>query len=247
MPFTNYTIVPSDGVVVIDGQAALGVDMSGIAADVHAIQWYGVRGSGVIEYEVNSTTGELPAPGSFTDADAYLAQTTEAEAIINAANNPITYYSTVDGNVYQGITYNLGDGIVISTPNTAQPFQTTTLVPGTPISPYQDLYWYNNAWVVSSVDPTLSLSEAKTLLNNAVAYYGALEVSTQTRIYSPIQLHTTPDVNLLSSADYPGLSLGDYQSYIDGEVSLLQGLVNAATSVSQLYSFNPLVNGDPNS
>jgi hypothetical protein len=246
MAFINYTIVPEDGVVVIDGQVAPGVNMTGIPADVHAIQWYGLRGSGTIEYKVDPITGDLPAPGSFTDAGIYSAQTTSAEAIIYAANNPVTYYSIVNGNVYQGITYNLGDPIVIDTPNTPQPAQTTTEVPGVVSANYQALYWFNDAWLVSSVDPTLSLSEAKNVLNTSIASYGALAGATQARIYSPVQLHTAVDVNLLPSADYAGMDLGEYQTYLDGQVSMLQGIVNSATSASQLYSINPRVDGNPN-
>ena len=65
MAFTNYTIVPDDGTVVIDGNAAFGVSMAGIPATVHAIQWKGAQSSGIIEYKVDPGNGELPAPGSF--------------------------------------------------------------------------------------------------------------------------------------------------------------------------------------
>lgn len=245
MPFTNYTIVPSDGVVVIDGQAAQGVDMSGIAADVHAIQWYGLRGEGTIEYEIDSVTGELPPPGYFTDPDQFLAQTNEAEAIIYAANNPVTYYSTVDGNIHQGVSYNLGDPIVIDTPNTPQPPSTTTAIPPTP-EVYQELYWYNDAWVISSCDPNLSLSEAQNLLGTAVETSAAEQGAHQARIYSPVQFATAPDVTALATADYAGMDLGEYQTYLDGQVSSLQATLNAATATSQLYSFDPTVDGNPN-
>lgn len=246
MAFTNYTIVPEDGVVVIDGQAAQNVDMSGIPANIHAIQWYGLRGAGTIEYKANPVTGELPAPGSFTDINQYLAQTTSAELIIYAFNNPVTYYSTVEGNVYDGNTYALGAPIVINTPDTPQPPQTTTDVPGTPNPTYERLYWYNDAWVVSSVDPSLSLSEAKNVLNTSVARHGADAGRYQARIYSPVQLETAADISLLPTADYAGMDLGEYQTYLDGQVSALQGIVNAATSVTQLYTFNPRVDGNPN-
>lgn len=245
MAFTNFTIIPDDSVVIIDGAVASGVSMTGISPDVHAIQWYGDRTSGFIEFKANPATGILPGPEEFTSPAPYSAQTSEAEAIIYAANNPVTYYSTVSGNVYGGVTYSLGSPIVIDTPSTPQPADTTTDVPPTP-EDFQQLYWYSNAWVISGVDPTLSLSDAKTALNTAIEASAAGQATLQARIYSPVQLSTAPDITALATADYFGVDLGEYQTFLDGEVSSMQAQVNAAASVSALYSFNPTVEGNPN-
>jgi len=245
MAFTNYTIIPSDSVTVIDGAVAQEVDMTGIPADVHAIQWYGLRGQGTIEYEIDPLTGELPNQGSFTDPAAYSAQTTQAEAIIYAQNNPVTYYVTTSEVVYAGTIYPFGTPIVISTPDPVQPDNTTPLVPPTP-EDFQQLYWYDDAWVISSVDPSLSLTEAKNVLNTDVSTSAALQGTTQARIYSPVQLAAAPDITTLPTADYAGMDLGEYQTYLDNEVASMQATVNAATSVSQLYNFNPEVDGNPN-
>lgn len=45
----RVTIVPIDGVVIIDGNGILGVDMSSIDPSIHAVQWYGANGS--VEYK----------------------------------------------------------------------------------------------------------------------------------------------------------------------------------------------------
>jgi hypothetical protein len=245
MPFVNYTIVPEDGVVVVDGLAAYGVDMTGIPSNVHAICWYGARGAGTIEYNPNPSTGILPAPGNFSNASQYITQVNQAELIIEAAQNPITYYSTVEGNLYDGITYTLGDSITVNTPDTPQPPNTTLAVPPTPSS-FQELYWYDSAWVISSVDPSLSLSEAKNVLNTAVETSAALQGATQARVYSPVQLFAAPDVTVLQTADYSGMDLGEYQTYLDSEVSSMQAIVNSAVSVPSLYGFDPNVDGNPN-
>lgn len=245
MAFTNYTIVPEDNVTVIDGVAALGVDMTGIAPDVHAIQWYGLRNSGTIEYKADPLTGELPTPGTFTDPNTYATQVTEAEAIIQAANNPAVYYSTVSGLIFQGVEYPLGASIVIYTPNPVQPANTTTEIPPTP-EDFQQLYWYNDAWVVSSVDPSFSVSEAKNTLNDAVETSAASQGALQARIYSPLQLATSVDPGALPTADYSGMDLSEYQTYLDGQVATQQATVNAATTTSELYDFNPAVDGNPN-
>ena len=245
MAFTNYTIVPVDGVVVIDGQAAYGVNMAGIAADVHAIQWYGIRSSGVIEYVGDPITGQIPTPGSFTNSAIYSAQTDEAEAIIFAADNPVTYYSTVNDNIYAGNVYGLGAPIVISTPDPVQPPETTLTVPPTPET-WETLYWYNNAWVVSSVDPTLSLVSAKAALIDDVNISAATAGTYQARAYSTVQLFDAADVSALATADYFSVTLGDYQTYLDGQVVSMTATVNAATTVPALYGFNPNVEPNPN-
>ncbi len=41
----RVTIVPSDNLVAVDGVAICDLDLSAIPADVHAVQWYGTRGS----------------------------------------------------------------------------------------------------------------------------------------------------------------------------------------------------------
>lgn len=42
--YSRVTIVPSDTVCTIDGVAIVGVDMSSLPANLHAMQWYGTWG-----------------------------------------------------------------------------------------------------------------------------------------------------------------------------------------------------------
>jgi hypothetical protein len=240
MPYTNYTIIPSDGTVVIDGVAAFGVDMTGIPADVHAIQWYGLRSSGTIEYVVDPITGVLPPQGSFTDPTVYQTYTDEAEQLIYAANNPVTYYVTQNGLVYGDVTYGFGQAIVIDTPSPVQPTGTTADVPPTP-QDFQTLYWYNDAWVISSFDPQLALADAQAFLVNVTKTSASEASAYQTRIYSPLQFSSEASPETLPTADYSGVDLGTYQAYLDGEVSATEALINAATTTEDLYGFNPAV------
>ena len=240
MDFTNYTIYPKFNSVIIDGEEAQGVSMAGIPPNVNSIVWTGLKETGVIEYAPNPVTGEPIPPETFTNKDEYYDQTSEAEAIIYARNNPVTYYSTISNNVYDGKTYGLSVPIVINTPNTPQPPHTTADVPLTPAS-WQALYWYNNAWVVSSVDPTLSLSVAKTALITTVNVSAAYRAAQQARVYSSVQQINAPDINALATADYPNLTLGQYQTYVDGRVSVKTAEINSAESVSQLYDFDPII------
>lgn len=244
MAYTNYTIVPVDQVVIIDGQAAHGVDMTGIPTDVNAIQWYGLRGTGTIEYKVDPTTGQPPNSDSFTDDTIYSAQTTEAEAIIYAWYNPVTYYVTISEVIYDGQAYEFGSAITIRTPNPVQPADTTSLVPPTP-EDWQELFWYNNAWVTSSVNPAASLADAQSALIKEIRISAAVQGAIQAQIHSPAQLFAAADVGLLPTADYSGYDLGSYQTFLDGQVTTMEATVNAATQVSDLYNFNPTVDGSP--
>jgi hypothetical protein len=229
MAFTNYTIVPEDGTVIVDGQAAQGVSMVGIPINVHSIQWYGLQGTGTVDFNLNEETGALPAPETFTDPDQYSAQVLEAQAIIEAAANPVTYYYTVPP---------VGVPIVVTTVGHPQPPDTTTLVPPT-VPAGQTLYWYNSAWVVSSFDPNLSLTAAKTSLIQTVTQDGAAAVNTQVSLYSTVQQIQAPNVDALDCKNYAGETIGDYQTYVDGLVSSSTASINAATSKESLYSFNP--------
>ena len=233
MTLTNYTIIPSDTVVIIDGNVASGVSMTGIPATVQAIQWYGLQDAGTIQYYVDPETGVLPNPGSFTNPANYSTQTSQAEAIINAYQNPVTYYynSTLSG-------FQLGTSVTVSTVGWPQPPYTTTLVP--PAVPTgQTLWWYDSAWVVASFDPSLSLSSAKTSLISTTTQNGSSAVNTELGLYSNVQQITAASVLTLDCVTYPGTTIGDYQTYVDGLIASSTATINAASSTTALYSFNP--------
>jgi len=192
-----------------------------------------VQSSGTIEYKVDPENGELPPPGSFTSASAYATQTTEAEAIINAQQNPVTYYynSTASG-------FPLGTPVVVSTVGWPQPPYTTALVP--PAVPAgQTLWWYSSAWVVASFDPSLSLSAAKSSLISTVTQNGSSAVNTELGLYSNVQQITAGNVLTLDCVSYPGTTIGAYQTYVDGLIASSTATINAASSTTALYSFNP--------
>lgn len=238
-----YTLVPSDNLVLINGEAANDVNFAGINPSIHCVQWYGTIGE--VEY-VYDPINQTKAPNERIDSMApYQMYLDQAQTIIYAQNNPVIYYSTSDENFYQGVVYILGSPIVVDTPNTPQPPQTTLSLPPTPES-FQELYWYANAWVISSVDPNLSLTAAKNNLIERAKASGAANVDYQARIYSVVNLFAAADVTALDTADYTGLTLGDYQTYIDGEISAFEGQVNSATTVPQLYNLNPEITANPN-
>ena len=240
---SRYTLFPGTGALAINGETAFGVDYTGIDPTIHCIQWYNTVG--VIEYVSNPVTDVKPLNEEISSMAPYQSYIDQAAAIIYAKNNPAVFYSTITSNVYQGVTYGLGASITIDTPNPVQPPNTTDVVPPTP-EPYQSLYWYLNAWVVSSVDPTLSLPQAKASLIDKAKSSGAANADYEARIYSNFQLVTDPNPGILPTADYYAVTLSDYQTYIDGEVASLETQINSASVVSDLYNLNPTIDPDPN-
>lgn len=238
----RYSLIPVDGSAVIDGNAAFGINYSGINPAIHAVQWYGTEGD--VEYVADFAQGIVPPPERITDITPYMPYVNQALAIIDAYQNPVIVYSTSDSTTYGGISYILGAEIVIDTPNPVPPAQSTPLMPPVPES-WQELYWFNNAWVTSSFDPTLSLLQAKQFLIAAVETSAAQNVDNQARIYSVVELATAGVITDLPTADYNGIDLGEYQNIMDAEVASMTAQINAATTQSDLYIFNPNIAPNP--
>lgn len=146
-----------------------------------------------------------------------------------------TYYATEDLPAYDAT---LGQSVIVSPAETPQPSGTTTSVPPT-LEQGQSLYWYEGAWVASSFNPSLELSQAKNSLIKQVEQDAALAVNAESSQYSEVQKITAPDVSVLETLSYPGTTLGDYQTYVDTIVASSTATITAATSTDDLYVFNP--------
>jgi len=231
MAFTYYTIVPVDGAVVLDGVSYRNVDMNGIPGTVNAIQWNGVTLSGSIQYKPLSN-GTIPAPGSFSDPANYYNQT-------QACQDPLVFYSTTDSSIYGGNIYPLGSQLSIyQWPHPAIPSGFTASAPPS-VPTGQTLYWYSSAWVVASFDPSLALPQAKSTLISTVTQGGAAAVNVELGLYSNVQQIEAGSVLTLDALSYPGTTIGEYQTYVDGLVASSTATINAASSTTALYSFNP--------
>jgi hypothetical protein len=236
------SMIPSDGSVVIDGAAALGVDFVGLNPEIHSIHWYG--SSGQLEYVFNPATGVKPPNTDFTSLAPYQGYIDQAQAIIDAFENPDIYYATIDNYPWQGGFYPMGAEISVSTPNTPQPPNTTELQPPTLFS-YQTLYWNGTWWVASPVNPFSTLSDAKEFLIKKVKESAASNSTTQSRIYSPLELVTSADPGALVCADYSSETLSSYQATQDSRVQGMITVINSASLVSEFYGFDPNVSPAP--
>lgn len=238
MAFTNYTIVPTDLAVVLDGVYYDPVDMTGIPADVHAIQWFGARSEGSIEYKVNPVTGVLPDPGTFTDPADYYNQT-------QACEDPLVVYALADNTTYGTQTYSAGQELIIyQWPHPPVPTGFTEVQPLGSLPPQSTWQWDGSSWIASPFPITYNLSEAQEYLTAQVNLNASSLVNSQLRNYSIPQLLTAPDINALLTVDsvssaYP--TLGQYRTALDAIVSPKLSDISAATAVEDLYTFDPSV------
>jgi hypothetical protein len=237
------SIMVPDEVVVIDREIVSDVSMVGIPPNYHNISWYDTEGWIEPVYDIMS--GEPKPPNTrITDLTPFMTQITYAQQVIDLRQNPEYYYSTAEGVFSDGDEYGFSNAIQVLTPNFVPPAQSTALVPPTPES-FQELYWSGTAWVLSAFPISLNLVQAQANLSNQVKANGADAVNLQSRIYSVLDMLNETQPGDLPAADYPSMSLTDYQTYIDGEVSTLLGVISAATTVQSLYSFDPTVNPVP--
>lgn len=235
-------MIPSDGTVVIDGIGAFDVDFTGVDPAIHSIHWYGT--SGQVEYVYDPVTDTKNPNTDFTSLAPYQGYVDQAQAIINAALNPDIYYATIANYPWQGGFYPIGSEIVVSTPNTPQPPDTTNLQPPTLLS-FQSLFWGGSSWVASPVDPALTLADAKTFLIRVVKTSAASLMSKQSRIYSTLELATSVDPASLLCADFPTTTLGNYQTTLANRVQQLTQTIQAATQLPNLYGIDPNVDPSP--
>lgn len=240
----RITLFPGDGNANVDNVLAKQIDYTGIDPNIHCVQWYDTYGW--IEYNADLVTGAKPENETIDDFSPFQSYVDQANIIIEAALNPLICYAT-RRLFYGDWSYAFSAPIEIYTPNPVVPDGATLIPPPTP-EDFQQLYWYEDAsnWVISPFDPTLNLQEAKEAVSNLVRSSGAEQVNFQSRIYSDYQLIIDADPGALPTADYFGVTLSEYQTYIDGEVTTMLGAVAAATTPQQLYMFDWQVDGNPN-
>lgn len=75
------TIIPSDQFCSVDGVGMHDVDMTSVAPDVHAVQWYGSYGE--VETQ-DPATGKMVSNDEITSLDAFQAVLDSYWAIRNA-------------------------------------------------------------------------------------------------------------------------------------------------------------------
>jgi hypothetical protein len=144
----------------------------------------------------------------------------------------VTYYSIDQAT--------LGQRVSVWPPATPQPANTTTEVPVS-ASGGDTLYWYNNSWVTSFFSPITysTLPEAQTYLKEQTLMVGVAACNIQSSNYSWYELAAAADPSVLVTQSYSPMTLGAYQTFINGEVASRDAFVDSATALGQLFTFNP--------
>lgn len=66
----RLTIIPDDGYCAVDGIGYLGIDITSLAPEIHALQWYGERGEEEIK---DLSTGRIVHNKEITSLNDYQA------------------------------------------------------------------------------------------------------------------------------------------------------------------------------
>jgi len=147
------------------------------------------------------------------------------------------FYSTTDGNIFNGIENYKGD-IIVSPTGTVPSNSTTSMPPvagGT-----STIYWYNDAWITSCFDPAVytTLLDAQNYLKSQTQLVGNNAVNAQLAGYSTVEIQTAPDINALITFDYAPMTIGDYNTFISGNVAAAEVDIDAST-YEELFGYDP--------
>lgn len=246
----NIILNPVDQLILIDGQTAYGINFSGIDPTIASVQWFDV--TGFICFEGDLVAGTHPPNQTISDLTQFQSYITQAENIIFAANNPVTYWALEDNTIYDEGVYNAGDPLEIGTypPPTAPPPGFTDIQPIGSSAAYTtwQLDTDTNTWIASSYPITLDLAGAKDYLTKLVQANASALINNQLSSYDAAQIAVAADPELLEPR-YKAINLyptiGDYRAAVAVETAPLFADITAATAKNQLYLFDPTVNEPP--
>lgn len=189
------------------------------------------------------TLGPIPFTAMPTDSESYgvemYYQLANGDYGAVVSYEDAHYYSTINNNSWNGMT-GIPMGALMLSPTGSQPPNSTNIEPML-AGPGSETYWYGGQWETSYFDPAVynTVASAQAYLNGQTALVASNAVDNQLRGYSEVQIRTAPDITALITFDYAPMTLGAYQTFIDGQVAARNAIVNGATILSQLFSFNP--------
>ena len=156
---SQITIVPIDQVVVLDGVAAFGVDMTSVDPEIHAIKFDTSLNKGRVQFKVNPETGVTKPQEKISSIDTWGPQITDAENIIFCRENPKTFYRTITP---------VGTPIIVTEKGWPQPPDSTEVTPPAQPSVNTSLYWNGNEYVWSVFPINLNLAGAQNYVASLV-------------------------------------------------------------------------------
>jgi len=150
--------------------------------------------------------------------------------------DPVVYYSIANAT--------LGDEVVVWPPATPQPVDTTLLDPGTGTAG-SALYWWtvdapSNQWAWSFFDPneySTLVTAVPYLKGGRITPFAVAALNNQLRNTAPQTLQSA-DLLTLQCTDYP-ITYGTYYADIVIKEAAQEDIVTAATTLQQLFPYNP--------
>jgi hypothetical protein len=248
MAITNFTIIPVDNVVVFDGIAVHEVPMDGMDPDIHAVQWYGKRKSGTVEYKTLED-GTLPEPLVFEDPAEFSPFLEVAQEVREIHLNPTVFYAIQDDVVYKNIHYRMGEAMFDTTyPRLKTPPAGFTDKP-LPVTaePSTEFRWqWDEAaqrWIYAAFDIKLGFNDAKAYLTSVVRSQGSRKVNNQCRDYSYYEIGRDSADNLVPADSWQNgyQTVKAYQEAIDALVNPKLETIAKAPDKESLYSFDPAI------
>ena len=169
------------------------------------------------------------------EAVAYLWYYDVATTTAIGGSNAL-YYSTAEAT--------LGNAVSVWPPATPQPANTTALVPGTGTAG-STLYWWtvdapSAQWAWSFFDPneySTLVTAVPYLKGGRITPFAVSALNNQLRGYNAQTLQTA-DLLLLDCLDYP-ITYGAYYADITIKEQAQEDIVTAATTLQQLFPYNP--------
>jgi len=157
---SQITIVPTDGIVILDSSVASGVDMTSVDPEIHAVQFNTESSYGAIEYKANSVTGITPQAVLITSIEPWERVIGDAEEIIFCKKNPKVFYSIIPP---------VGRKITVTERGWPQPSNSTEKSPTPQPNLDTTLYWngFDFEWSVFPID--LPLSDAQNFVAKTVS------------------------------------------------------------------------------
>ena len=144
---------PQEKLVFLGKDCVKDVDFSSVATDVVSVEFDESKGLGVLAKQAPGSALVLETLESLND---YRLVLDLAASLLEAQNNPKTYYSTVDK---PGLK--LGAPILVTDVGWPQPPDTTEQAPLSQPDEYSQLYWNGRRFIWWSFPPDLTLAEAK--------------------------------------------------------------------------------------
>lgn len=238
---TQISISKANNTITIEG-TVIPVNLFGIPGTINLILWDTVKSEGLIYYNRDPFEEYCPPPEVITSITPYQSYIDQAAGILPdvvfyVTSTEITGYSVGASQVFQFY------------PAASAPPTGFTDVEPPALLPGGQYYWTGSSFISSPFPISIVvLSQVKDYLYREVSSNVATLVDNQLRSYDEAVISKQADPDLLVPADYEVNqypTIGDYRDACNIQAAPLLAEITAASTVLELYSFDPTVPEPP--